>query len=209
MGVVYRALCSVTGKSYIGKSLYFEKRKNDHRASAILGKRQTHFYSAIGKYGWDSFSWSILFESDDECLLFEKEKYFITFFDSYNNGYNSTLGGEGCSGHIPSLETRKKISEAGKNRIASPETRKRLSEAKSNISIETREKMSKAARNLSDDKRKKLSDAQPKKEIICIETGDIFPSLAEVARQMKVNSGNVCQSCKTGWACGGFHYKYL
>jgi hypothetical protein len=27
--------------------------------------------------------------------MYEKEKYYIKLYDSYNNGYNMTLGGEG------------------------------------------------------------------------------------------------------------------
>ena len=37
----------------------------------------------------------------EECeanVLDEKEKYWINYYDSYNNGYNATLGGSGITG---------------------------------------------------------------------------------------------------------------
>lgn len=35
---------------------------------------------------------------------------------TYNNGYNSTIGGDGVGGCFPSEETRKKMSDSAKNR---------------------------------------------------------------------------------------------
>ena len=48
---------------------------------------------AIHKYGRDKFHITLL----EECpidLLNEREKYWISFYDSYNNGYNLTKGGQ-------------------------------------------------------------------------------------------------------------------
>lgn len=45
------------------------------------------------KYGIDNFKFSVLEECDKEDLN-EKEKYWIEKYDSYNNGYNNTCGGD-------------------------------------------------------------------------------------------------------------------
>lgn len=63
------------------------------------------------------------------------ETFLIRKFDSYNNGYNSTLGGhskrgytfseefkEKCRNRKHSLETRRKMSISAKGRKASPDT---------------------------------------------------------------------------------------
>lgn len=50
---------------------------------------------AINKYGFECINWDILFESNDNTILNSKEKYFIEFYNSINNGYNISLGGDG------------------------------------------------------------------------------------------------------------------
>ena len=51
-------------------------------------------YRAMRKYGVEHFKHEVVEECDD-TLLDEREKYWISYFDSYNNGYNQTLGGQG------------------------------------------------------------------------------------------------------------------
>lgn len=46
------------------------------------------------KYGIENFIFSEI-ECCDDILLDEREIYWISYFDSYNNGYNSTIGGKG------------------------------------------------------------------------------------------------------------------
>lgn len=48
---------------------------------------------AIHKYGKSKFHISLLEEVSIEELN-EREKYWIAYYDSYNNGYNLTLGGQ-------------------------------------------------------------------------------------------------------------------
>lgn len=66
------------------------------------------FHRAIRKYGIDNWTTEIL-ETIDNDLLNEKEKYWIEYFDSFKNGYNSTTGGEY---YVINEEGRKKMSEA-------------------------------------------------------------------------------------------------
>lgn len=49
-------------------------------------------YSAMQKYGIENFSISLIEETDN---LEEREVYWIAFYDTYNNGYNATIGGDG------------------------------------------------------------------------------------------------------------------
>lgn len=54
----------------------------------------TKFYNALRKYGYKNFTFEVIEEcSNDPAILDERERYWIEFYDSYKNGYNSTLGG--------------------------------------------------------------------------------------------------------------------
>ena len=46
------------------------------------------------KYGIDIFSIDIIEEVPIEQLS-DKEQYWIQYYNSYNNGYNATIGGDG------------------------------------------------------------------------------------------------------------------
>ena len=87
------------GKKYIGiTSKRREKnRKKDHKSCAEKGIGFS-FHRAIRKHGWENFKYEVLcYVSSREiaCLM---EKALIKEFDTYYNGYNDTLGGEGFFG---------------------------------------------------------------------------------------------------------------
>lgn len=168
----------INGKKYLGKD------KN--------GKEKEHKMArAIKKYGWESFNHEILLhfscntKEETNFWLNQWEKWYIEKYNSYYNGYNSTLGGEGVVGYNHSNETRVKIGEAGKGREVSKETREKLSNARKGtkrsditkqkisnkkygkkiapFSLETRQRMSKSHTGkklgpMKDSTRKKLSD---------------------------------------------------
>ena len=52
-------------------------------------------HKAMLKYGPAAFKAEIIEECDDSSLH-EREQFWIEYYDSYKNGYNSTLGGEGA-----------------------------------------------------------------------------------------------------------------
>ena len=60
--------------------------------------QDTKFGKAIKKYGWDNFTHEII-ETNIQTLEDAKEReiYWIDYFDSYKNGYNSTIGGDHVS----------------------------------------------------------------------------------------------------------------
>ncbi len=94
MASVYKIESKTTGKCYIGitkgKVKYRWKR---HLTNASKNVKY-HFYHAIRKYGIEDFTCSTI-EECDISILHDREKYWIAQFDSFENGYNSTLGGEG------------------------------------------------------------------------------------------------------------------
>lgn len=105
---------------------------------------------------------------DTEEKAFEREKYYIKKYRAEGHDLtNLTDGGEGMSGWVPSIETRKNMSETMKgNKYAlgikhTIETRAKVSKARKGRkhSKETLEKMSKIKKNISTETRAKLSKA--------------------------------------------------
>ena len=125
-GVIYCYHCISTGKKYIGQTVHEERRKRQHRHDCKRGV-DNKFYRAVRKYGWDNFIYGIIEECDFEVLE-EQEVHYIDCYGTYNNGYNSTIGGEGVGGYFPSEETRKKMSESAKNRKGIPSCKKYFTE---------------------------------------------------------------------------------
>jgi hypothetical protein len=74
----------------------------------------SYFHRSIRTYSWESFKWEIIYQSKDSIhTLNVMEPYFIQFFDSYKNGYNATLGGNGGPGVIYTEEQKER--KRGKN----------------------------------------------------------------------------------------------
>jgi len=105
--IVYRAVCSVTGKSYIGQTQTgLEERKRQHNKS----NKNLPFYNAIRLYGKDSFEWSVLWTGCNQVDCDTVEINLIQFYNSLSpNGYNLKSGGNGGGTH--SLETKQKMSD--------------------------------------------------------------------------------------------------
>jgi hypothetical protein len=92
-----------SGKIYIGKtirSLYERTRRHCFEL-----KENTRKINAIKKY--KKFNIEVLYIGSNNNELCIKEKEYILLYDSYNKGYNSTVGGEG--NHRVLQSVRKKI----------------------------------------------------------------------------------------------------
>jgi group I intron endonuclease len=93
MSVIYEFVNNINQKVYVGQTVDFKKRIRDHRFNYNKGIKNTLFYNALRKYGWENFSITIIEECSDK-LLNEKEIYWIEEKKSlYPNGYNILEGG--------------------------------------------------------------------------------------------------------------------
>lgn len=92
---IYKITNEINGKCYIGQSIDIDKRWKEHK-TVYNHPRCSHYhiYKAFRKYGIENFSF-IVIEECQQSLLNEREKYWIEYYDSFNNGYNMTVGGEG------------------------------------------------------------------------------------------------------------------
>lgn len=97
---IYKIQNLINNKSYIGKSVSIEDRWNKHKSNCFNKNSKSYdfaIYRAMRKYGSENFSFEILekFDKIDQQFLGEREQYWIKQFDSFYNGYNMTLGGDG------------------------------------------------------------------------------------------------------------------
>lgn len=92
MGYIYIIKNSKNSKVYIGQTLRdINVRWKEHLRHSDSCDQP--LYKAMQKYGKENFFIQCLEECADE-LLNSREEYWIKYFDSYNNGYNATLGGQ-------------------------------------------------------------------------------------------------------------------
>ena len=143
-------------KYYVGQTVKaMEQRagKNGRNYGCTDPNCNSKFARSIRKWGWDAFEGRVLEEVYEEDLD-ELEKFYIEYFDSFKNGYNSTLGGEGTRGHNnfankteeEMKEIKEKLSIASKKAMKNPKTREKIGKANKKLweDKEYREKMSKA-----------------------------------------------------------------
>ena len=170
---IYKSVNRETGKVYIGFDSNWPNRVRIHKSS--YQKQDYKFYRAIRKYGWDNFEWSVIYQSKEkEHTLKEMETIFIKEYNSFHNGYNSTLGGDGTFGLVFSKESREKISKG--NKIPKPHTaehNKKIGDAQRGKKRKphdeaTKQKISMATKGIS-----KTFSEQHKKNLKCHENNSI------------------------------------
>jgi group I intron endonuclease len=167
-GIIYCYTNKINGKKYIGQTINTMAIRAKSDGSGYSTKHK--FGRAIAKYGWDNFEGEVLESVEtDACSLKEQldtlECFYISKFDTYKNGYNSTPGGSG-KGKFVSVETRERIRQAQFNRPSvSDETRRKISEANKGKKKANTANYKKAAAKrkgipLSEETRAKLSVSQ-------------------------------------------------
>lgn len=107
---IYKIENNINHKVYIGQSTNIELRWRHHRSPDPTIRSIYPLYRAIDKYGIENFSFDIIEECKKEELD-EKEIYWINFYNSFNEGYNQTSGGQGAkdSGRVLNLEQVQEI----------------------------------------------------------------------------------------------------
>lgn len=120
-GIIYKWTCNVNGKSYIGQTINERKRElefwdeNDSYTS-----NGSHIDCARKYYGLNKKTWTktilkrLWCKDGNEEKLKERldywEKYYINKYNTFDDGYNLTNGGE--TNKIISEESKEKLSKA-------------------------------------------------------------------------------------------------
>lgn len=150
---VYCITCIVNNKKYIGCSKNIYSRINNHKYSLekqSLKQENQYFIDDFKKYGYEKFNYEVL-EYTSENLK-DKEFYYINLYNTINRekGYNLRRDNS-KNGMIALEETRKKYSEAQRERFSKKEERDKIGKRSSkfwkenpNIKERMADKVSKA-----------------------------------------------------------------
>lgn len=215
----------INGKVYIGQT----NQKPEKRWDCGRGYETSFkFYNAILKYGWDNFEHIILYTNLTLEEANQKEQELIKEYNSRNDefGYNITSGGRNFThseetkrkiglansialqGNKWSEEQRKLISEMftgegnpfyGKHHTK--ETKQLISEHRKGKCVGEEHPMYR--KHHTEEALQKMSNnrkGKGGKQIKCLNTGEIFPTMMDAARWCGLkNSSSIGQVCnKTG-----------
>ena len=95
-GIIYCYKNKVNGKCYIGQTINEAKRKRDHKTAALRSEvKGSVFHSAIRKYGYNSFEYTILHSGKTKEELNVLEQIEIEKYNTLSPfGYNLKTGGK-------------------------------------------------------------------------------------------------------------------
>lgn len=224
---VYCHINKINGKKYYGKTSKdpLERWKNGHGY-----KKQTYFYNAIIKYGWDNFEHIILHNNLSCSEASDLEKYYIEK-DKTNvcrwskevcGGYNMTDGGEGKLGHKHTQESKEKISQHSLEMWKDPNKRKELIEKRSGqnsssygkkMSDETKQKLSNALKGMFAGEKNYFYNnhnfsginSVNSIPIYCKELNEIFFNSKEANRLYGIDTRHIGSCCNGKRHCTGRH----
>lgn len=164
-GSIYKITNQINNKIYIGQTIKdIQTRFKQHIYVAIKLYTNTKLYKAIRKHGADKFIINQIDSALTREELDQKETYYINLYNSYIDGYNSTLGGEDNpmnheyvrekqkknvkgkghkfqTGHVTwkgkthSIETKKKMSDKHKGKKFSVQSKKKMSETRKRLGL--------------------------------------------------------------------------
>lgn len=111
-GFIYKITNNVNGKIYIGQTIQTVKERFYQHCATKCSDSVLNMaiHRAIKKYGKSNFTIEVIEEVDKDSLN-DREKFWIEYYNSYNNGYNSTRGGQDSSTYCKELDTESIIKE--------------------------------------------------------------------------------------------------
>lgn len=141
MGVIYVITNKKNGKKYVGLDRTdFQRRWKDHLRHACSDAVQL-IDRKIAEYGAENFTYEEIFRAVELEELKESEKEHIRklgTFVEYGNGYNRTLGGDGCEGFkMPSEKVHRGSGHYMFGRKQSPESNQKRSDAMKRVRAKT------------------------------------------------------------------------
>ena len=212
MGYIYKITNDFNDKVYIGQTInsieyrfkcHFNEAKNDTN-------KQNKFHKALMELGFEHFKTELVEECPNENLN-EREQYWIKYYDSVNNGYNTTWGGS-CGVHYDRNEILnlwnqgyniQKISDIiGIDRGLLGQVLKILGISEKEI------KERRYIANRTQIKNRAIYQINPK-------TGDIIKKwdrISDVERELKINHASIVGCCgmkPQAKTAGGYAWRYI
>lgn len=180
---VYQLRNVETGKRYIGQSANLSHRKSCHFYDLRNNRHKNHDLQEDYNRNPDAIVFEVLCRCSVEDLD-DLERFFIQKYEALSAGYNLSDGGiVGCR-HADESKEKMAIAKLGNQHMS--------------------------GKTLTEEWRRRISDSQPhKRKIRCIETGAVFGSFAEAARETGLNRTKIV-SCCTGKRkrTGGYRFEY-
>ena len=90
MYYVYMIKNKINNQCYIGITNNPQRRKSQHWSPAV--KHKIHL--AMDQYGKENFIFQVIDKDEDKNQILELEEYYVSYYNSFHNGYNMTPGGE-------------------------------------------------------------------------------------------------------------------
>lgn len=218
--LIYKITNKINGKTYIGMTSFnMEKRWKEHIWESSSSKSHcynTKFHKALRKYGFDKFEKEIIDESNDLNSLKKKEIYWIDKLNTYKEGYNSTLGGDGFSGKQKESHISKRYRsifciELNKKYRSLKHAEKETGVSKSSISeclsgrtdiakgltfrYSNNNRLNKKANKLRKTRAEKRKNSHTK-PIVHINSGKIFNSIREASDFFNLDPSNVSKTVR-------------
>lgn len=215
---IYKIENKINHKVYVGQSIHIESRWKTHQKELRENKHgNSKLQNAYNKYG-DVFEYTVLAECSKEELN-NLEQFYIKKFNSKNDGYNETIGGDGLS--EPTIAVRKKISDKLKGSNNGMYNVHLIGELNGmygkHHTEESKQKMSDAAKSRkhylhSEETKQKISESHKKiqsrgnnnnaKKVICVNTNEVFNCIKDAAEQYSIAASKITKCClkKTNFA---------
>lgn len=201
MGYIYKIINDINNKVYVGQTSYtVEWRWYHHQKDG--NKLDYKLYRAMKKYGIEHFK-PIEIEKCDDNDLDIREIYWIAYYNSYEEGYNSNRGGQGNRkyDHQKALELWNEgypIKYIASKFGAHPDIVGKIIRAQG---VTKEEIFHRGAGN----NRKIIGQYDKEGNLI-----KIYPSGCEAARQTGSSQSNISKCCRgVTKTCGGYIWKYI
>lgn len=182
---IYAITNMITNQKYIG--ITSQKSAEKRIGKGKNYNKNSKIRKAIDLFGWDNFRIETLFKTDDKYEASLKEAYYIGFYDTINNGYNTQTGGFSGYTFIGRKQRNYKFSEEHRLHLS-------IANKGKHASIETEFKKGVIHNN---------------KRVKCQETGIIYDSIAEASKAITLGHhiGECCAGKRK--TCGGYHWKFV
>lgn len=183
--MIYKVTNKINGKFYIGVTMRtLSYRQRDHLSESRRDNYSCKkFHAALRKYGAKAFDWEVI----DKAISFDEAmSKEVEWIAKLKPEYNICRGGRGAPGAM-----------TGKTH--SPETRARLREF-GLARIDTFKKY------------QHLGPDSQRKRVVCLNTGEVFPSVNEASKKFKIDKTCIIETCLKTYsrkAAGGLVFRYF